>query len=183
MSETCSLGGAEVEVRYQAQALLERELFGPGAHQQHVAGLLHHMAGELHRVPDVPHGRHRAGAQLLAVHDGRIKLGGAVARERGAVTGVEERVVLQDPHRAGDRVQAGAALLEHRVAAVEGGGESCAVACLTLRGQGGTRDGAGAAVDGNGMHGLLMTSSWCRGTWRSGAARGRRVRRGTCRCC
>ena len=48
--------------------------------------------------------------------------------------------------------QTAAAVLEHGVALIERGGETGAVALLALGREGGARYGAGAAVDGDGMH-------------------------------
>ena len=71
-----------------------------------MARLLHHRARREHRVADAPHRGHRAGAQLRAFHDRGVHLDLAVAVERGAAPGVEQRVVLQHHDRRGDRIEA-----------------------------------------------------------------------------
>ncbi len=68
------------------------------------------------------------------------------------MAGVEHRVILEDAHRGGHRVQARAAALQDGVAGVEGGLEAGAVAPLALGRERGARGGTGAAMDGNGVH-------------------------------
>ena len=55
---------------------------------RHVSGLFHHAPCELDGILHVPHGGDRPGAQLPAVHDRGVELGGPLAGERGAVAGV-----------------------------------------------------------------------------------------------
>ena len=55
-----ALGGAEVEVGHERQALLEREFLRPRPHQQHVARLLHDVARQVDGVADVAHRGDRA---------------------------------------------------------------------------------------------------------------------------
>ena len=81
------------------EAFFERELLRPRAHQQHVPRLLHHAPRQIDRILHVPHRRDGACALLLPVHHRGIELRPAVARERRATTGVEQRIVFERAHR------------------------------------------------------------------------------------
>src|SRR5579872_1951964 len=179
-----ALGGSEVAIRHQREAFLERELFGPGADQQHVPRLLHDAAGEVDGISHVPYRSHGAGAHLPAVHDGSIELGRAVAGECRAMAGIEERVVLEDAHRRADRVETAAPALEDGKPRIEGGREPRAKTLLVLGRERRAWHRAGAAVNRDGVHaGCCRPSGGHRRTWRSRAARVNRVPRGTYRRC
>ena len=135
--------------------MLERELFGASACQQHVRGALHHHPGQVDRVADVPESRDSARAQRRAIHHRGIELVHALAVEHGAAPGVEQRRVLQDLHRDNGRVHAGAAVGEHGVAGIERPREVIAIGLLRCCAQRGAIDDAGAAMDGDRDHGAV----------------------------
>ncbi len=112
-----------------------------GPHEQAVAAVLQDASGERDRVAHPDHAGDRAVAQLIALHEGRVGLHGALARQDGASPGVEARVVLEAPHRGLHRVDRGAALGEGTPA--RDGGVAHARAQLVATGE----VGAGAAVN------------------------------------
>ncbi len=95
------------------KALLERELQGALADQQHVRRLLHHPAGDRDGVGDVLDGRHRAAVPML-IHDAGVECDVAVAV---GIAGLADAMVLQvrlgDPGAGLDRVQGPSALGQH----------------------------------------------------------------------
>ncbi len=70
-----ALGRSKVALGHQHYALLERELLGALAGEQHVRGLVHDEPGQIDRVLHVVQPGHRSGAQGRTVHDGGIQLG------------------------------------------------------------------------------------------------------------
>ena len=117
----------------------------------------------------------RAGREIFAGHDRRIEIGAAIVGQHRAAACVEERVVLQEPHRGGHRIQAAAARLEHGVAGVERRFEPLAIGCAAIRAQLIAGDHAGAAVDcdreATGRRRLLRRRGCCRGCHRQGQDR------------
>ena len=82
--------GAEVIARDERDTLLEGKFLGPFPDQQHVRGVLQNEARKLDGVLDVPQPRDRPRAQLLAVHDRRVKLRPAVMCEYRAAPRIKE---------------------------------------------------------------------------------------------
>ena len=78
-----------------------------------------------------------------------------IAGQGRAPSRIEERVVLQHPHRGGDRIEARAAFLQRRVTQVERSREGVAVPALALGRESLSRHRTGAAMDRNRMHGRV----------------------------
>ncbi len=76
---------------------------------------------------------HRARAQGRAIHDRRIELRFPVAVEHRADAGIEQGIVFQRADRRGHRIEAGAALLEHRIAGIARRFEPRAIQRFALR--------------------------------------------------
>ena len=93
----------KVAGRHDLKAVVAGELLGPIAAEQYKFGI-HHRARQLHRVAQRAHAHHRPGRQRRPVHHSGIHL---VLRSGGvdrSAPGVEQRIVLQYPHRRHYRV-------------------------------------------------------------------------------
>ena len=104
----------------------------------------------------MPHGSHRPGTLLFAVHDGGVEFRRAVPREGGAAAGVEERIIFQNAHCRRDRVEARAAALQNRVAGIQSRLEARAVLLLARVRESVAGYGTGAPVDGNRVHAVRV---------------------------
>ncbi len=102
----------------------------------------------------MPNRRDRAGPLILPIHDGRIELRPAFAREGRAVPGVEERVVFERAHGARHRIEAGAATFEKGKGRIEHRREAHAIARALVRTKEVRGNRARTAVYGNGIHGI-----------------------------
>jgi hypothetical protein len=134
------------------QALLERELLGPGAREHHVWRSLHDQPRELDRAAHVPHAGDGAGPEVAPVHHRGVELVQAVGCDDCAAPGVEQRFILQHlhcGHRGVERIAAG---VEDRESRAQGALEAGAIGALVLRGQVGGRERSGAAVNGYSVH-------------------------------
>ena len=142
--------GDEPLVRYPLEAALARELLGALAGEHHMRRVLHHAPCEVDGVAHRGHTGDGARREVLAAHDGGVEIGAAVMSQHRAASGVEERVVLEDAYRRGDRIEAAAALLEHRIAGIQGFLQACVVDRAAIGSELLARDDAGTAVDGDG---------------------------------
>ena len=150
-----------------SQPVLAREVLGAGADQQHMGAVLHHRARGEHRAADAADAGDRAGAQVGAVHHGRVELVRAGVGEDGAVAGVEERAVLQHLDGEACRVERGAAAQQQRLAGLHDGAQRLVVGLGRAGVQRRGADGAGAAVDGNDgrrSHRVFFFPAGARGT-------------------
>jgi hypothetical protein len=89
-------------------------LVGAGAAEEDMVALLHHRAGEAHRILRPGDACHCAGRARSTVHDRRVELVGPVISEDRALAGVEIGVVLEHAGRRFDCIERGAALGEDR---------------------------------------------------------------------
>ena len=96
--------------RLVPQARREDERVGPGEH--HVRVLIEEVAREAHGVAQQRDLGHRPRAPVGA-HEARVEPRDAVGLEIRAGAGVQERLVLEGPHRGLDRVEGRAPAGEH----------------------------------------------------------------------
>jgi len=118
--------------------------------QQHRAGGFHDGAGGEDGVARTANARERAGRMVEAGHDGGVHLQPRIRGEDRATGGVEERVVLQRHHGGGDGIERRTAFGEDFPARFERGAQGGVVGIGGGLVQRGGRNGAGAAMDGDG---------------------------------
>ena len=109
--------------------------------------MLHDGAGEFDRVSDVVHTANRTGLERGPFHDGGVELVLAVHREHGTVSGIEQRIVLEQHHGARHRIEARAAALEDGKAGGERGGQARAILLFAIDAHLAARQGPRAAVN------------------------------------
>ena len=141
--------GREISGFDHFQGVQAGEGFGAGADEQHVRGFFHHRARGVDRMFDASDAGHRARAQPVAVHHRGIEFVRLVAGEHRAVAGVEQRAVLEQADRQGDRVERAAAFGEAALAGNEDVVERGVVGVFLGIADQTAAQGAGAAVDGD----------------------------------
>lgn len=119
--------GVEVAGFREFEPLRGGERIGARAGEQHVLARLHHAPRGEHRVAHAGRAADRTGAERRAVHDRRVEFVLAFGRIHGAAPGVEQRAVLEHPHRDGDGVERAAAIGQHALRGLQDCGEFGAV--------------------------------------------------------
>ena len=109
-------------------AALLGESHGVFADQHDMLAFGHHVARQLDRVGDAPHGSDRADREIAPIHDRGIHLRLAPLVEHRPAARIEHRVVLQQGGAGLHRLQRRSPQLEHRAPMLEDAADALQIA-------------------------------------------------------
>jgi len=133
--------------------MIGRETLGAGAAQHHPGRVPHHEGCRDDRISDTRHGGNGPGSSRGAVHHRGVELVRSRCGEHGAVTGVEQRRILEGGDARDYRVDSRSPAGQYRAASAERGCERSAVGAVPAAPRA-PRQGARTAVHGE--------NEWCR---------------------